>query len=255
MTIFYFTGTGNNLYVAKRIGGTLYSIPQVLKEGKKRFKDDAIGIIFPCYGFGVPRIVREFIAQVKLESDYIFTIMTYGNIAAGGIHQMEKFGAQAGISFQYTNEILMIDNYLPGYKMEDEIAKEQSKNIEERISQIMKEVAARKNQKLQKGTGSKVASALVQAVMAKGMKDGVDRQFTVNDKCTKCGTCVKVCPRQNITLEKEITYHHKCEYCLACVNLCPQVAIHMKNEKSATRFRNANIKLKEIMDANNQKEV
>ena len=31
MKIFYFTATGNSLYVAKRFGGELYSIPKVLK--------------------------------------------------------------------------------------------------------------------------------------------------------------------------------------------------------------------------------
>jgi len=30
MTIFYFTGTGNSLAIAKSIGGSLISIPQVL---------------------------------------------------------------------------------------------------------------------------------------------------------------------------------------------------------------------------------
>ena len=32
MKIFYYTATGNSLDVAKRIGGQLYSIPQLLKE-------------------------------------------------------------------------------------------------------------------------------------------------------------------------------------------------------------------------------
>ncbi|SPW87228.1 Uncharacterised protein [Enterococcus faecium] len=32
MTILYFTATGNSLYVAKRLGGKLISIPQMIKE-------------------------------------------------------------------------------------------------------------------------------------------------------------------------------------------------------------------------------
>lgn len=34
MTICYFTATGNSLYVAKRIGGTLLSIPKLMKENE-----------------------------------------------------------------------------------------------------------------------------------------------------------------------------------------------------------------------------
>ncbi|MDR2588945.1 MAG: hypothetical protein LBC67_05905, partial [Spirochaetales bacterium] len=49
MTIFYFTATGNSLYAAKTLGGKLYSIPQLLKEGQFEFADDSIGFVFPVY--------------------------------------------------------------------------------------------------------------------------------------------------------------------------------------------------------------
>ena len=51
MKTFYFTATGNNLYVSKRFGGTNYSIPQLLKENLFEFEDEKIGIIFPIYGW------------------------------------------------------------------------------------------------------------------------------------------------------------------------------------------------------------
>lgn len=59
MKIFYFTGTGNSLYIAKKFGGELYSIPQVLKGNEYVFEDEKIGIIFPTYGFSVPTIVKK----------------------------------------------------------------------------------------------------------------------------------------------------------------------------------------------------
>ena len=40
MKIFYFTATGNSLYVAKKVGGELYSIPQMIKEGKWEFEKE-----------------------------------------------------------------------------------------------------------------------------------------------------------------------------------------------------------------------
>ncbi|CAG4707272.1 Uncharacterised protein (plasmid) [Enterococcus faecalis] len=43
MTILYFTATGNSLYVAKRLGGKLISIPQMIKENKYEFSDERIG--------------------------------------------------------------------------------------------------------------------------------------------------------------------------------------------------------------------
>ena len=44
MTILYFTATGNSLYVAKRLGGKLISIPQMIKENKYEFSDERIGL-------------------------------------------------------------------------------------------------------------------------------------------------------------------------------------------------------------------
>jgi len=66
MTVFYFTSTGNCLAVAKCIGGTLISIPQVVDYSDLHFKDDAIGIVFPIYGFKTPKMVGRFLDTVKI---------------------------------------------------------------------------------------------------------------------------------------------------------------------------------------------
>ena len=71
MKILYFTATGNNLYVAKRIGDEYYSIPKLIKEGRFDFEDEKIGIVFPVYNIGVPKIVEEFLNKVRLKSKYI----------------------------------------------------------------------------------------------------------------------------------------------------------------------------------------
>lgn len=54
MTIFYFTATGNSLSVAKKLGGELLSISQLVKEGRVDFADEVIGIICPVYCADVP---------------------------------------------------------------------------------------------------------------------------------------------------------------------------------------------------------
>ena len=47
--IFYYTATGNCLYVARQIEEDLYSIPQELKKEDLRYKADKIGIVAPIY--------------------------------------------------------------------------------------------------------------------------------------------------------------------------------------------------------------
>ncbi|MDQ7093253.1 EFR1 family ferrodoxin [Desulfosporosinus sp. PR] len=250
MQIFYFTGTGNSLYVAKSIGREIHSIPGLLGEGTREFKDDAIGFVFPCYCFGLPRSVIEFISQSKFSANYYFAVMTYGNIAASGLKQMEEIGAKAGIQFNYTNEILMVDNYLPGFDVQAQLQKEKQKNIEGSLKKIVQDIQARKNSLTRKGIVSNILSK-VTYIAYKYMVDSSDKKFIVQDSCNGCKICAKVCPKNNIVVERKPRFLHTCDSCYACIHHCPQNALHLKSEKSNERFINQNITLKEIIDTNN----
>ena len=52
--VFYFTGTGNSLYVAKQLEEAPISIPQVMRQEKLMFSADSIGVVAPVYGHEVP---------------------------------------------------------------------------------------------------------------------------------------------------------------------------------------------------------
>ncbi|WP_378957179.1 EFR1 family ferrodoxin [Pelosinus sp. sgz500959] len=252
MKIFYFTATGNSLYIAKRIGGELCSIPQMLKDGTSEFEDEEIGFIFPCYGFAPPRIVMNFIQKSKFKANYFFAVMTYGNKAASGLGYMEKIGKQAGIRFNYTNEVLMIDNYLPVFKIEDQLNKENSKKTEEKLEKIVSDIKNKKNELAKKGVVSDALSKAIPKLITKIHLNEGDKRFIVGDNCNSCKVCEKVCPINNIKVNRKPEYLHQCEGCFACIHHCPQTAIHFKFERSNTRFINRNVKLKEIIDANNQ---
>jgi ferredoxin len=66
----------------------------------------------------------------------------------------------------------------------------------------------------------------------------------------RCGICARICPADNITVTDTVTFSNRCEVCYACVHNCPQNAIHLKNERSAVRFRNEHISLQELPAAN-----
>lgn len=254
MKIFYFTATGNSLYVAKRFGGELYSIPKVLKTNELSYEDEKIGIIFPCYGFAAPGIVREFMEKVTLKSPYIFAILTYGNTIANGVGWFTEYAKKNNITIHYANSLLMIDNYLPVFDIEQQKLKQ--KNIEENLNRLLIDVSENKKY-IHKGS-------LLDSFMTNGIQGLLKiipnfnsvENFSINDKCTSCGTCIKVCPRNNLSINKELknskpTYGDTCEYCLACINLCPQKAIKLKKEKNPdARFKNENVTLKEIIDSN-----
>ncbi len=252
MKIFYFTATGNSLYVAKKIGGELYSIPQMIKEGKYEFEDEAIGFVFPCYAFGMPRLVKNFLKQSKFKASYFFAIMTFGKTPASGLQHIEQVGAEIGIKFNYTNEILMIDNCLPLFDMEDQLRNENSKKTEEKLGEIVKDITEKQNKLTRKSFISVWLSKDIRNLNNKFGYDHTDKRFIVQDNCSSCKVCEKVCPANNIKVGKKPEFVHRCEGCLACIHHCPQNAIDMKSQKSKARFINQNVKLKEIIASNDQ---
>ncbi|WP_297634956.1 EFR1 family ferrodoxin [uncultured Clostridium sp.] len=251
MKIFYFTGTGNSLAVAKRFEGELISIPQIINEKNLSYKDEVIGVVFPTYGWNVPKIVREFLKKAKLEANYIFAINTYGMVEGGTGKVAETIAEECGYHFDYINSIMMLDNYQPSFDIAKEKEKLPKKNVEENLTKIVEDIKGKKKLKAKNGLGRKAGTWIMSNVL-NFEKSDYAKQYTVDDNCVKCGICAKVCPKGNIKVTDYVEFFEDCVCCQACIHACPKKAIHLKKEKSIERWRNPEVKLSEIIDANNQ---
>ena len=83
--------------------------------------------------------------------------------------------------------------------------------------------------------------------------EGIENYISAEDSCTQCGVCASVCPIDNIAMDNEngkISLSDRCFMWFACVHHCPSNAIHIKGEVNGNRFRNSNIRLSEIINAN-----
>lgn len=255
MKVFYFTATGNCLSVAKKIGGEAISIPQAIRENISSYKDDAIGFVFPVFDGTYPRIMKEFLDSKKLDAEYFFVVATYGFFSGNTLYAFQKLAAEHGIKLDYSAELLMVDNYLPLFDVEKEIAKLPSKKVEENLGRISADIASRKRE-LTRNTVIKSIGTFFERPMLKKTNSGLAAcDFSVNDDCIKCGTCAKVCPAGNISIQDCVTFDNRCYNCLTCVHACPKTAIHVNGEKSGKRWRNPDVKLKELIEANKQQEV
>lgn len=256
MTIFYFTSTGNCLAAAKKIGGgsaKLISIPQVVDKPGLSFADDVIGVVFPIYGFGLPKMVKRFLETVKLQGPYMFAIGTYGNLPGACMLNVQKLAKRHGYRFDYAESLLMVDNYLPGFDINDQIAKLPRKRVDENLARIITDVQNRKKLEPTAGFGWRAATAAIkhgERLLVNG-KQG--QRYEINQNCNKCGTCAKVCPAGNISVSDKVIFADRCEGCLGCVHLCPKNAIHLKNEKNAVRWCNPDVSLSEMITANKRK--
>jgi ferredoxin len=263
MKILYLTATGNSLYIAKSMGGELYSIPKMDKEGIYEFTDDKIGIIFPLHAWGVPSYLVEFLKKATFNCEYLFAVTTYGIYSGAVAKHLIDIGNEAGYSFDYINRIKMVDNYIPTFDMKKEIENEHKKEIEKHLAAVKSDIETSKKwilkeNFLQKATFNYMKGRENKPFNEKRLKvhvygEGIDNYLKVEDSCTQCGVCARVCPVDNIAVDKEkgkIKLSDKCFMCLACVHHCPAKAIHINGEVNGERYINRNIKLKEIIQAN-----
>lgn len=253
MTVIYFTATGNCLYVARALGTSdLLSIPQMIKQGRYEFSDDSIGFVFPVYGWYPMQYALDFIEKCKFDTDYLFAILTYGMFSAASERALYKFGKRNGICFDYINRLKMTDNYLPLFSMNSQKKKEARKKIDLHLKTIKADIASLKIRKPSVNIFFPVSAvASYSSVFKQGR--GAAGSFNVDNACIGCSSCVSVCPTGNIQLiSNTLFFGSECLSCLACIQNCPKGAIHMHSEKNGERFRNGNIRLKDIIDSNKQ---
>lgn len=92
--LYYFTGTGNGLHIAKSIhekvketNDEVLLIPINTLDLDKTIVSDAetIGIIFPTYAMSAPEIVKSFTKQLRvLDNSYVFLYAHSGGGGASG---------------------------------------------------------------------------------------------------------------------------------------------------------------------------
>ena len=252
MKILYFTGSGNSLSVAKRFDAEYLSIPQMIKNNIYEIEDDVIGIIYPVYAASIPDIVRKYLTKCTLKAGYIFVIATYGSIACGTLHEMKKILSVSGNKADYYNSILMVDNYLPFFDIETQLAKIKDKNIEYNLTKIVDEIKERVKKDENCSLIDKFVSAIGYTVVRQ-IEKFTPKMFYVNEECVSCGICKKVCPVSNVEqdAQNKPVFGNNCEGCLSCIHNCPKNAIQMKGQRSEKRFRNPEVSLNEIINSNN----
>lgn len=256
-TIFYFSGTGNSLKVARDIAADIESsslvpVPTALTQSQTIPVSGKIGIVFPVYCWGPPAIVREFVNKLQPSPDtYVFSVATCGGMASGthGIIQKLLKTKQTQINAGFT--VKMPGNYTPLYGAWSEQKQQKCYRAQEKqCKTIAATVSEGKSRKYPRGffLTNFIFSRLVYNAAMKNFKKE-DRNFKVTEKCNSCGICQKVCPVDNITMEhNKPHWHRKCQQCMACLQWCPQEAIEFGSKTAGKkRFQNPYVTREDII--------
>ena len=249
-TIFYFSGTGNSLYVARRIADklgdcSLHSIATFHSDEQIGGENERIGFVFPSYFGNLPRIVRKFIDGLDINPDtWVFGVITMGapwGLGNGSAVALEKALAQKGLTLRYCNGLTMPRNYVMKYDpLPIESGIKHNLNAEKRIKKFADEIKSGK---------SAIHKSFLTADNLYENIESLDNGFFVESHCNGCGQCEKICPVKNIELvNSRPEWQHHCEHCVACISWCPQQAIQYGDKtKTRKRYHNPQVKAADLL--------
>ncbi len=241
-TIYYFTGTGNSLAVAKDTANLtmarLLSITSLIDKKEIEVDSEILGLVFPVYHQNLPNIVRKFIRKLtNLEDKYIFAICTYGDSPGITLNYLQKLlkekegKLRAGFSikmpYNYINPSLNIFNFFNTFTLRKQDKQAMNKMFnqwEDRAEYITDIIIKKKETKIE--TEAVLIEKLVDLfnlrdtlqkyiwLKVAGYNDKhqvlsfneaiklMDSGFVVDISCNGCKVCEKICPVNNIKMKK-----------------------------------------------------
>ncbi|MDD5766640.1 MAG: EFR1 family ferrodoxin [Candidatus Marinimicrobia bacterium] len=254
--IYYFTGTGNSLFVAKTIAekigdSKVISIPKVIKQDTIDVSG-MVGIVCPIYMYNMPLIVVDFIKKIK-RPEYLFIVFAGGGETGNCIKLAQKLCESRQIELSSAFNIKMPSNYTPfgatPEKKQQEYLSAAFKKIEE-IAQIVNS----KTKYIEKSSTGFLKSNLIPGLFYQlGYKfiRSLAKSYFADEKCNGCAICQKVCPVDNIRIANgKPVWNSHCQQCYACLQWCPQEAIQSgKKTARIKRYRNPYVKVNEIIES------
>ncbi len=276
MQVYYFSGTGNSLHVAKelerRLPGTrLIPIVQYLHEERPAAEPGPVGFVFPIHLTSMPYPVKDFIEKLNLDSaDYLFAaatrISTY-YVADLVLHRLLKEKGKGLDAFFILNMASnspcgIVPKSFPGFKkMVDawpaRIAPEKLEALEEGVQDRLGFIAGTvKERRRYRDRRSPLEAIGVRAgLLLNSLTEKSNRKtripYFADADCTGCGTCVDVCLSGRVGMDgnrPSWSDEKACWLCYACFNACPEQAVLIRDryERKGVRYLHPHITAADI---------
>ena len=254
--IYYYTGTGNSLWAARKLAEEIKDV-EVLnlsfqKDDIEKINSERIGIVFPVHMWGLPKRIINFIKTLPIDkSKYYFAVATNAGQVAATLIQLKKLMAERGIVLSAGFDFVMPSNYIPwGGAATEEKQKLLFKKAEEKIKRISETINGKTVSPVERGPlWHNVFLSGVLYKISSPQIPKMDKSFWADEKCSGCGICEKICPAKNISLNNgRPVWHHNCEQCLACIQWCPEESIQFgKKTIQYDRYHHPEIKLGDMV--------
>ena len=249
-TIYFFSGTGNSLATARRIGSALEPQAEILSMAKLYYDSDirsdseVIGFVFPIFMGDAPWVVKEFVKKINIVgSPYIFAVATCNDNPGKCLPIFRELWKRHSQTLSLGEIVSM-----PG---SGKISSPEENEERLRASAERSIAVAQKVNRREKGTGEPGVGLSGKKVAGSPRKklDIAFTRFKVSALCDGCGICRRICPMGNVELEnKKPIWNRHCAACLACFHWCPQKAITFRLPilGNRPRYRHPDITIKDI---------
>ncbi len=232
--IFYFSATGNSLYISQKIrekmGGKIIYIPTYMGNGNEF---DKIIVVSPIYSSGLPVHVYDFLPRLDNERE-LFIVLNYGGMVGGADYFVYAYSRQKGLNVKGIFALKMPENYTLTFTVPKFYLKRVLNSADKRIDRVISKITCDEpTLPRKKKTKEKIY------YKNKANWHLIGERFWVSEDCIGCGKCIGLCPAQNISMENgKITFGNACVACLGCYHRCPQKAIRYLRKKKKDRYIN-----------------
>jgi ferredoxin len=240
--LFYFSGTGNTKWVADRfkeqfnlnnIDLKLVNIESLEEISIKSC--DFLIIGSPVYADMHPKIVDDFLNRLPKIKKNMKAIVysTQGAKSSVATWLIAKILQEKGLKVVIQSSMKMPNNYYfeSGKKIIVNEQKEMLRNSERKV-EILTNYFLKNKELKEKVFFPRVLVAKVSGRTFKRVLPKLSKNVTATEECTKCGLCLRNCPKNNITFENShAIFHSKCMLCLRCIHICPKNAVRYKGKK------------------------
>jgi len=238
--IFYFTGTGNSLAVAKDIAQALTArltpAASLLKQEEIEPEAGILGFVFPIYDFKAPQTVQQLLPKIKnLRSKYIFAVCTYGIAPYKSLQHFNRLLEASGGSLAAGFAVRMPHNAIGAGDISAEECAGDYRNWQTKLETVCRYIAENRRGNIDSTT---LLSSLGQTRFIRGLpelliflrqlifKGTESLALTAKGHCNGCGICQRICPVENIELiDRQPSWGDGCASCFACIHWCPQRAV------------------------------
>lgn len=253
--IYYYSGTGNSLWVARLLAAELGETKLIsmahMEEQHLASETEVVGMVFPVHIWGVPKMVLDTLKKLDQDPNrYFFAAAVNAGQVSRTLLQLKACLRSCGIKLSAGFDFVLPSNYIPwGGPGPIEEQRERFVQAKEKAISVSKIIARRESAPIEKGPlWQRVIFTLIYNLSFNSIAKS-DRNFWADEKCNSCNICAQICPVKNVEIkEGKPAWQNHCEQCLACLQWCPKKAIQYgKKTGNYERYHNPEIKINDML--------